>query len=76
LSRVDGNSEALLTGCTGFQFAVYQRTPKSNDSGLFPTWDTNTAKVVQMNWTCIRSVTGDKSAVESQVSSRVVVRNQ
>jgi hypothetical protein len=76
ISRLDGASETLLTGCTNFEFAVYQRTPISNDSALYATWDTNTTKVVQVKWTCTRPVTGDKSSIESQVSAKVVVRNQ
>jgi len=76
VSRLDTTSETLLTGCTNLEFAVFQRTPISNSSALYGTWNTNTTKVVEMKWTCTRPVTGDKSSIESQVSARVVVRNQ
>ena len=67
----------LLTGCTNFSFSVFQRTPLSNSSALYTNaWNTNTAKVVQMQWTCLRRITGDKSSMESQVSAKVVIRNQ
>ena len=66
----------LLTECTNFQFSVYQRVPSNSNFGLITTWTTNEAKVVQMQWTCVRKVTGDKSSVETQVSSKVVIRNQ
>lgn len=66
----------LLTGCTNFQFLIYQRTPLSNSFQLQTNaWNTNTAKVVQMNWTCVRQLTGDKNMIESQVSANVVMRN-
>jgi prepilin-type N-terminal cleavage/methylation domain-containing protein len=69
-------SKTLLTECTNFQFAVFQRTPMSNSFQLITNaWSTNTAKVVQMKWTCVRKLTGDKNMIESQVSSDVVMRN-
>lgn len=70
-------SATLLTGCTNFSFAVYQRTPLSNSFVLQTNgFSTNTAKVVQMQWTCLRKVTGSKSSLENQVSAKVVIRNQ
>ena len=70
-------TKSLLTQCTNFSFSVFQRTPLSN-SFLLRTnaWNTNTAKVVQMQWMCIRRITGDKSSIESQVSAKVMIRNQ
>jgi hypothetical protein len=68
--------KTLLTDCTNFQFAVYTRVPESNSFVLYTNaWAAGTAKVVQMEWTCIRKVTGDKKSVESQVSAKVVIRN-
>jgi len=69
-------TRTLLTECTNFQFTIYQRTP-TNGSFVLTTnaWNTNTAKVVNMKWTCSRKVTGDKSSVETQVSANVVIRN-
>lgn len=67
----------LLTECTNFSFAVYQRTPQYNTATLYTNaWNTNTAKVVEMNWVCIRKLTGDRNNVESQVSAKVVMRNK
>jgi Tfp pilus assembly protein PilW len=78
LVRIKGTARTtLLTECTNFQFSVFQRTPMSNSFQLYTNgWTTNTAKVVQMRWTCQRRVTGDKSSVETQVSAKVVMRNQ
>jgi hypothetical protein len=70
-------TSTLLQECTNFQFSVYQRTPIPGSYELFTNgWSTNTAKVVQMQWVCSRAVTGDRGAVESQISSKVVLRNQ
>jgi hypothetical protein len=67
----------LLTQCTNFSFAVYQRTPQYNTSELYTNaWNTNTAKVVEMKWVCVRQLTGDRNNVESQVSAKVVMRNK
>ncbi len=69
-------SRTLLTGCTNFSFSVFQRTPISNSFNLYTNaWNTNTAKVVQMQWTCLRRITGDKSSLEDQISAKVVLRN-
>jgi Tfp pilus assembly protein PilW len=67
----------LLTECTNFQFSVFQRTPNANSFELYTNaWNTNTAKVVQMRWTCSRKLTGEKNSTESQVSAQVIIRNQ
>jgi hypothetical protein len=72
-----GETKTLLTSCTNFSFSVFQRTPLSNSFALSTNaWNTNTAKVVQMQWVCHRQITGDKSSLENQVSAKVVIRNQ
>jgi len=70
------NAKTLLTGCTNFQFAIYQRTPISNSFQFYTNgFSTNTAKVVQMQWSCMRKLTGSTGNAENQVSAMVVVRN-
>lgn len=77
IATENGRSTTLLTECTNFQFYVYGRVPFSNTFDLRTNaWVTNTAKVVEMRWTAARRVTGDLGATESQVSSKVVIRNQ
>ena len=66
----------LLQGCSSFQFKVFQRTPTYASDALSVATSTNTAKVVQMQWTCARKLTGDKQNVENLVSSRVVIRSK
>lgn len=66
----------LLKECSAFQFKMYQRTPASGTDVLTETTSTNTAKVVQMQWTCGRRLTGDTTNVQSQLSSKVVIRSK
>ena len=69
-------SRTLLTDCSALQFSLFQRTPTKGSSALTTTTSTNTAKVVQMQWTCGRTLIGDKTNTESQVSAKVVIRSQ
>jgi hypothetical protein len=71
-----GDSLTLLTGCTNFSFSIYKRVPMSNSFALYTNgWTTNMAKVVEVKWTCVRPITGDKMALENQVSAKIVMRN-
>ena len=77
LKQIKGaETKKLLTDCSSLQFSLYQRTPTNGSYALYTTSSTNTAKVVQMQWTCSRKLTGDKTMTESQVSSKVVIRSQ
>ena len=76
-ANMQQETATLLTGCTDFEFSVFQRTPMSNSFQLYTNgWSTNTAKVVQMRWKCARKLTGDKNNVETQIAAKVVIRNQ
>ena len=66
----------LLKECSSFEFSLFQRTPMAGTYNLYTTSTTNLLKVVQMKWTCSRKLTGDRQNAESQVSSKVVLRNQ
>jgi hypothetical protein len=68
--------KTLLTGCRSFKFLVYQRTPQTKSFELYPTgYTTNTAKVVEMQWSCFRKLTGDKNVIEDDTSAKIVMRN-
>lgn len=71
-----GTTKTLLTGCTSFQFKLYQRVPQPGTDVLTEVFTTNLAKVVQMQWSCERQLTGDKKNVESLLSSKVVIRSK
>jgi hypothetical protein len=68
--------KTLLSGCSSFQFKVYQRIPQPGTNTLTDAATTNTAKVVEMRWTTGRRLTGDKTNLASVVSSKVVIRSK
>ena len=70
-----GQATTLLSGCSSFRFSFFQRTPTNGTYDLTTTTSTNLVKVVQMQWTCGRRLTGDKTNFQSQVSSKVVIRS-
>lgn len=69
-------TKTLLTGCSGFEFKVYQKIPQSGVDTLTVAVGTNTAKVVEMRWTAGRQLTGEKTNMTSVVSSKVVMRSK
>ncbi len=69
-------TQTLLSECSFFQFKIYQRTPTNGTYDLLETTNINTAKVVQMQWTCGRRLTGYTTNMESQLSSKVVIRSK
>lgn len=66
----------LLKECSAFQFKIFQRTPGNGTDVLTETLSPSTAKVVQMQWTCGRRLTGDTTNVQSQLSAKVVIRSK
>jgi hypothetical protein len=76
VQEIPGDTRVLLTDCTALQFAYFQRTPIRGSDALTPAVDTNTCKVVQVQWTCSRPLPGIREVTDSQVSARVVLRNK
>ncbi len=77
LREVNGNNvEVLLTGCKGVRFDVFQRNSVSGSFNQFPNITTmNEAKVVQIAWTCARSILGAEANVIEIQSAKIVIRN-
>jgi Tfp pilus assembly protein PilW len=71
-----GQSKVLLKGCDMLQFSIYQRNTMSGTYDQFPaTLTNNAAKLVQLSWTCSRSVLGARINTESVQSAKIVIRN-
>jgi len=71
----DGLTNTLLTGCDFLQFSKYQHTTISNTFDAYdPAYVTNT-KLVQVSWTCSRTILGAKVNSESLQSSKITLRN-
>lgn len=72
-----GTSKILLRGCSSLGFAIFQRNTAAGTYDQFPATMTNSAaKLVQMSWTCSRSVLGGLVNSESVQSAKIVIRNQ
>ncbi|HUS37619.1 MAG TPA: hypothetical protein VM680_19885 [Verrucomicrobiae bacterium] len=73
---VAGQSKVLLKGCDMLQFSIYQRNTASGTYDQFPaTLTNNSVKLVQLSWTCSRTVLGARINTESVQSAKIVIRN-
>lgn len=71
-------TSVLLSNCSSFAFSYYQRNPSNGVWDAFPV-DTNRpdeCKVVQMSFTCGRTVLGSIINSESVQSAKVVIRKE
>lgn len=65
----------LLTECQTVKFDLYQRNTQAGSFSQFPhVTSTNTAKIVQVSWTCTREILGSKVNSESIQSAKIVIR--
>ena len=77
LSRAyNGQTEVLLPECDQLNFSVFQRNPVVGTYDQYPTASATTAKLVQFNWTCSRTILGQRVNTESMQSAKIVIRKQ
>jgi prepilin-type N-terminal cleavage/methylation domain-containing protein len=70
-----GQTTTNLTSCDSLEFWLYQRTPKSNTFDCYsPSFITN-AKLVQVTWSCSRTILGAKVNTETIESAKITLRN-
>jgi prepilin-type N-terminal cleavage/methylation domain-containing protein len=70
-------SKTLLTGCDTLCFSAFQRNTAAGTYDQFPASMTNNAaKLIQVSWTCSRSIVGARINTESVQSAKIVMRNQ
>ena len=73
----DATTTVLLTECDACTFAIFQRNTISNTFDQFPaSVSSNTCKVVQINWTCSRTLLGQKKSTEREQSAKIVIRRE
>lgn len=73
----DGEPAVYLTECDDWSIAMYRRNPQPNTTNwFFPTEEKRLCKMVEMNWTCSRTLLGKKFQTESVQSARMVLRNK
>lgn len=77
LTRIKGgSSKILLTGCDRLSFSIYSRNPISGTYNQFPAASPSTAKLINVTWTCSRSILGTKMNTENVQTAKVVIRKQ
>ena len=78
LTRTKDNvSTVLLTECDSLNFAIYQRCTTNGTFDQYPTsLQASNCKVVQITWSCTRTIVGAKLNSESMQTAKIVIRNQ
>jgi prepilin-type N-terminal cleavage/methylation domain-containing protein len=72
----NGQTTAFLTDCDSLSFWLYQRTPISNTFDCYLPADVYSAKLVQVTWSCSRTILGAKVNTEMMESAKICMRNQ
>lgn len=77
LSRTkNGLSKVLLKGCDTLTFTIAQRNPVGGRYDVYPAATPATAKVVNVQWNCSRTIFGHKANTENVQTARIVIRKQ
>ena len=68
----------LLTNCSWFAFSYFQRNPSNGVWDAYPVDSSrpDECKLVQMSWTCSRTVLGSMVNADSVESAKVVIRKE
>jgi hypothetical protein len=76
LYRVKNNqTKELLNGCDSLTFGIFQRNP-TNNYEVVSTTNSSLCKLIQLNWTCSRTILSAKVNTESVQSAKIVIRKQ
>jgi type II secretory pathway component PulJ len=78
LEEIEGtNRKILLKECDALVFSIFQRNTAGGTYDQFPATFTNSApKLVQVSWTCSRTLSKAQLNTESVQSAKIVIRNQ
>ena len=71
-----GASRVLLRECDRLNFWLGQRNPVGGSYDVYPAATPATAKVVNVAWSCSRTILGQKQNTESVQTARIVIRKQ
>src|SRR4030095_1099357 len=73
----NGVTNTMLTECDSLNFSIFQRNTTNGTYDQSPTsLQASNGKVVQVRWTCSRTITGSKLNTETVQSTKIVIRNQ
>lgn len=70
-----GVTTTNLTSCDSLQFWIYQRTPKSNSFECYTPASVTNTKLVQVTWSCSRTILAAKVNTETIESAKITLRN-
>lgn len=70
-----GTSEIILTGIDSFSFSIFQRNPVNGAYDQYPAADAASCKLIQVQWSCSRSLFGVSSYTESLRTAKIVIRS-
>ena len=77
LTRTRGSDgRTFLKGVNSLTFSLYQRPATNGAYNTFPTATAATAKLVALQWTCSRTLTGSRLNTESIYTGLINLRNQ
>jgi len=84
VARTGQTTRTNLTGCTEWSFSLYSRVPNINSGNItfYPCTNSSGAidpamcKLVNLSWTCVRTVLGTKLNTESIITAQIVLRNK
>lgn len=71
-----GATHVILEGCDRLAFRLCQRNPVGGTYDVFDASGPALCKVVDVSWTCSRTIMGRKENTESVQTARIVIRKQ
>lgn len=71
-----GITTTILNECDTLRFDVCQRNPVGGSYDVYPAASVATAKVIDVSWSCSRTIFGHKQNTESVQTARIVIRKQ
>jgi hypothetical protein len=72
----NGRARVVLEGCDRLAFTLGQRNTQAGGSEVFPAASPATCKVINVSWSCSRTILGKKENTESVQTARIVIRKQ
>jgi Tfp pilus assembly protein PilW len=73
--NANGTVSTILSGCTSFGFAMFQRNTVDGTYDQYPAaLDSSEAKIIQVSWICSRTLLGSLVNTESIQSAKIVIR--
>jgi hypothetical protein len=70
-----GTTTTNLIECDSLKFSNYQGTIRSNTFDAYDERYITNSRLIQVTWTCSRSILGSRMNTESVQSAKIVIRN-